>query len=64
MAVKTAFQIGDRVTLMPRKTGEYDGTVVDVVDDDLVRVYWRLYQGRVGRAGVKDHYNDHLRRVV
>lgn len=50
------------------KVGTYDGTVVDVIDPDseppVLRIYWRQYQGRVGSAGVKDHYANHLRRMI
>lgn len=62
-STKTIFRIGDHVTTTAG-VKFYDGTVVDVIDDQLVRVYWRLAMGRAGKNGVKDYYATHLRRVV
>jgi hypothetical protein len=54
------WRIGDRVTNTQRTltgTGQpaWDGTVVDLIGDDVVRVYWRYPLGKLA-----DHHPDGL----
>ena len=48
------FKIGDSVTSDRNRT--HDGTVVDLIDSELTRVYWRFPLGKVS-----DHYTSELR---
>jgi len=49
--LRRPWRIGDHVTIVNQTTPTWDGTVVDLIGDDLVRVYWRYPLG-----AVKNHH--------
>jgi hypothetical protein len=57
--LRSPWRIGDRVTIVNKTEPLWDGTVVDLIGDDLVRVYWRYPLGKVA-----DHHPAGLVRVT